>query len=79
MEEVKCVDVTILESGDIVFYYNLDDNGKAIMDRGEVRGGNPYIDGVTVYGDGWKQYVSKWFISEVEREGVTIYEQEGSE
>lgn len=79
MEEVKCVDTTIFESGDIVFYYNLDENGKAIIDRGEVRGENHYVDGVTVHGDGWKQHVGKWFIAKVERGGKFIYEQVGCE
>lgn len=75
MEETKCVEPSTLKDGDVVYYFNLDNKGNSFVDNGGVRGENPYKDGVTVYRDGWKQYVSKWFISRVEREGGIIFEQ----
>jgi len=68
-------DVTNLIKGDIVYYSNYD-NGKFLIDRGILKGNNIYSDGVQVHGDGWKQYVSKYFIVKVERGGQVIFEDE---
>jgi len=74
-EDIAC-DVSILKNGDIVYYYNID-NGKAIIDQGTVKEDNWYTDGVEVHGEDWKQYVSKWFICKVERDGKILFEKEG--
>lgn len=64
-------DVSILKSGDSVYYYNRD-NGEFIIDKGIIKEDNIYSDGVEVHGDEWKQYVSKWFICKVERNGGSV-------
>jgi len=66
-------DVTTLEIGDIV-YYLAHENGKFFVEQGEVRSENLYKDGVDVHGEGWKQYVGKWFIEKVVRNGIVIFE-----
>ena len=40
----------------------------------EVKSENIYKDGVEVHGEGWKQYVGKWFIEKVIRNEKIIYE-----
>ncbi|MEK4669179.1 hypothetical protein [Niallia sp. FSL R7-0271] len=75
LKEPKILDVSTLKENDIVRYYNFD-NGKFLIDEGIVKSDNIYKDGIEVHGDGWKQYVGKWFISEVIRNNQTIYKQE---
>lgn len=62
--------------GDKIFYYNTTVDGDFILDVGEVREDNLYEDGIEVCGDGWKQYISKFFIARVERNNVVIFEQQ---
>jgi hypothetical protein len=71
MEEDDCYDVTIIKDGDIIMFHKFDKGW--IIEKGIVKGDNCYEDGVTVYGDGWKQYVGKWFIVSIERAGKLIY------
>jgi len=61
-----------LRDGDIVFYSNFD-MGKFLIDKGTVKGDDCYRDGVEVHGDGWKQYVSKYFIVKVVRNKAVIF------
>ena len=65
-------DVTIMHKGDVISYFT-HDNGRYFIEQGEVRSENPYKDGVEVYGDGWRQYVGKWFINKVVRNGEVIF------
>ncbi|PYE51527.1 hypothetical protein HUB98_05865 [Paenibacillus barcinonensis] len=74
MREYNCVDTTILSKGDWVHYYNQNE-GKFFIDKGEVKEKNPYLEGVVVYGDGWSQFVNKYFIAKVERNNSVIFEQ----
>ena len=69
--ELVC-DVTDLQKDDVVHYFTTD-NGEFILEQGMVVAANLYTDGVDVHGDGWQQYVSKWFICKVERAGVLIF------
>ena len=71
-ESVAC-DVTTLVKGDIVHYYNTGDEG-FLIDKGVLKEDNLYNDGVEVHGEDWKQYVGKWFICKVERNGEVIFE-----
>lgn len=73
MEYTTC-DVAILEKGDVIHYHNID-RGKFIIDVGTLNGDNIYDEGVQVHGEDWKQYVSKYFINKVERNGEIIFEQ----
>lgn len=73
-EPMTTVDVTTLQAGDVVHYHNYD-QGKFLIDQGEVRSDNIYKDGVQVHGDDWKQYVGKWFICKVVRGEEVIFEQ----
>lgn len=66
-------DVTTLKTGDIVNYF-AHENGKYFIEQGEVREENLYKDGVEVHGEGWRQYVGKWFIDKVTRNGIVIFE-----
>ena len=66
-------DVTTLKIGDIVNYF-AHDNGNYFIEQGEVRSENIYKDGVEVHGEWWRQYVGKWFIDRVIRDGKVIYE-----
>lgn len=66
-------DVSILDNGDIVHYYS-HENGKFFIDKGVLKEDSFYSDGVKVHGGGWIQYVSKWFICKVEREGEILFE-----
>lgn len=80
MNQVVTVDVTTLIAGDRVYYYNLDEKGNAFLDSGDVKDTNPYSEGVDVFGtyengQTWRQYVSKYFVCKVEREGMVIFEQ----
>lgn len=68
----------LFKRGDIVHYYN-HDQGQFLVDHGVVKGENMYTDGVQVYGDGWQQYVGKWFICKVIRNGEVIFEQQESQ
>lgn len=77
VEEIPC-DVTTLRKNDIVYYISTGDGG-FITEKGTVPEDNMYKDGVEVHGDGWKQYVSEWFIFKVERDGEVIYLKEGTE
>lgn len=72
VEEIPC-DVSILKKGDVVHYISVGKGG-FIMDIGTLVDDNLYTDGVEVRGDGWKQFVSKWFICKVERRGEVIFE-----
>jgi len=74
-KEDTLFDVTTLKIGDIVNYF-AHDNGKYFIEQGEVRSENIYKDGVEVYGEGWKQYVGKWFINKVIRNEKVIYEKQ---
>lgn len=65
-------DVTTVEIGDIINYFT-HENGKYFVEQGEVRSENLYKDGVEVRGEGGKQYVEKWFISKVIRNGNVIF------
>lgn len=76
METSNYFDVTSVREGDRIFYYNTSADGDCILDVGNVRGNNIYTDGVEVYGDNWKQYVSKYFIARVERDNKVIFEQQ---
>lgn len=71
--ETLVCDVSILIKGDLVHYYNNED-GKFIVDKGSLNEDNLYSDGVEVHGEGWKQYVSKWFICKVERNGDILFD-----
>ena len=68
-------DVTTLKIGDIVNYF-AHDNGNYFIEQGEVRSENIYKDGVEVHGEGWRQYVGKWFINKIIRNEKVIYEQQ---
>lgn len=72
-EAVIC-DITTLKEGDIIHYYNRD-NGKFLIDKGTIKEEGLHSDGVDVYGEGWTQYVSKWFICKVERDDRVFFEQ----
>jgi hypothetical protein len=69
--EREAIDPSILKDGDVVHYYS----GLDSADVGVVEGDNIYTDGVEVKGEGWKQYVGKWFIFKVERNGQVFYKQ----
>lgn len=71
-KEEKVFDVTTIERGDVVYYLTRE-NGRFIIETGLVKDSNYHKDGVEVVGDGWKQYVSKWFICKVERSGEVIF------
>jgi hypothetical protein len=73
--ELTTFDVTTVEIGDIIHYFHYED-GRHYIEQGEVKSGNLYTDGVEVYGEDWKQYVGKWFINKVVRNGEVIFEQE---
>ena len=66
-------DVTTLKTGDIV-YYLAHENRNYFIEQGEVRNENIYKDGVEVHGEGWRQYVGKWFINKIIRNEKVIYE-----
>lgn len=70
--ETDVCDVTMLKKGDLLHYYNHNE-GEFIIDKGTLKEDNLYSDGVEVHGNGWKQYVSKWFICKVERNGEVIF------
>ena len=72
--EKKTCDVSALKEGDLIHYYNYD-NGKFLIDKGTVKEDNLHSDGVDVAGEGWKQYVGKWFICKVERDDEVLFEQ----
>ena len=71
-------DVTTLKIGDIVNYF-AHDNGKYFAEQGEIKSENIYKVGVEVHGEGWKQYVGKWFINKVLRNGIVIFETQYNE
>lgn len=75
---MNLLDVKNLKTNDIVKYLN-HENGKFYIEIGVVKSENLYEDGVTVYDidEQWKQYVGKWFIEEVTRDGDVIYKKEG--
>jgi len=74
MEQPKVCDVLALLKGDIVYYY-CHENGNFMIENGTLKEDNLYEEGAKVHGEGWKQYVSKYFICKVERNGVVIFEQ----
>jgi hypothetical protein len=76
--ETPVYNVSELNKGDVVYYFNVNNNGFYI-EKGIVKGDSLYTDGVDVYGDGWKQYVSKFFICKVERDGQIIFTSLGDE
>lgn len=51
--EKEVFDVTSAHKDDVIRYYNYD-QGKFLIDKGVVKSINSYIDGVYVYGDGWR-------------------------
>ena len=73
LNEDITVDVSILKKGDIVYYNNYD-KGEYLIDKGILKGDNLYTDGVEVYGEDWKQYISKWFVCKVERNNEILFE-----
>jgi hypothetical protein len=73
--ETVAYDVSILKKGDVV-HYTAHEGGKFFIEKGTLTEDNLYSDGVEVHGEGWKQYVSKWFICKVERNDNVIYESE---
>lgn len=73
--EYAVCDVTNLKSGDVVYYFNYD-KGEYLLDKGVLKDDNIYDEGVKVHGEDWKQYVSKYFINKVERNGEVLFEQE---
>jgi hypothetical protein len=73
MSKEKVFDVTTVVKGDKIDYYSFNEK-EAIIDSGVVKKDNYYTDGVEVYGDDWKQYVSKWFICRVTRDGIVIFD-----
>lgn len=75
-KETQTINVESLLAGDIVKYYNIDEHGEAYIETGTVKNNNIYNDGVEVYGEDWKQYVGKWFIQRVERNGIVIFDSE---
>lgn len=72
MESKEYVEINIIKEGDIIYYLNHED-GDFYIESGFIIGENHYIDGVQVHGDGWSQYVSKYFITKVERDGEVIF------
>ena len=72
MNQVENFDVTTLIKGDVIHYY-AHENGKFFIEQGNVKEDNIYSDGVEVHGDGWKQYVSKYFICKVLRNDKIIF------
>jgi hypothetical protein len=72
IKEEETFDVTTLTGGEEVHYLNRD-KGEFLVDQGTVKGENLYKDGVTVYGEGWKQYVGKWFIVKVVKDGKVLF------
>jgi len=74
-KEDALFDVTTLKTGDII-HYLAHDNGNYFIEHGEVKSENIYKDGVEVHGEGWKQYVGKWFIDRIIRDEKVIYEKE---
>lgn len=75
LTEKDVFDVTSVEKDDVIRYYNYD-QGKFLIDSGVVKGVNSYFDGVDVFGEGWRQYVSKFMICQVIRNGEVIFQQE---
>jgi hypothetical protein len=72
--ETDNIDPTTLQKGDVVHYYT----GLTSKYIGTVKEDNLYKDGIEVVGDGWKQYVGKWFIFKVERDGKVIFSKDDS-
>lgn len=78
--EGNTIDPSILKKADVVHYYGYAEvEGKltSVVEVGTVKEDNIYKDGVDVHGDGWRQYVGKWFIVKVERDGKVLFEQGG--
>lgn len=72
--ENVAVDVSTLSKGDVVYYFH-HKNGKFYIENGVLKEDCIYKDGVELHGEGWKQYVSKWFVCKVERNGEVLFEQ----
>ena len=75
---MNLLDVKNLKTNDIVKYLSHEEGKSFFIETGIVKSENLYEDGVTVYDiDGqWKQYVGKWLIEEVIRDGDVIYKKE---
>lgn len=80
MEEDVCVNPVELQVGDVVYYLG-HENGVFCLEQGTVKEENYHVEGVQVHGEvsekfpkGWKQYVSKWFIQKVVRNGAVIFQ-----
>ena len=71
--ETVTYDVLQLKKGDIVHYYT-HEKGKFFIEKGTLHDDNLYVEGVEVHGNGWKQYVSKWFICKVERNEEVLFD-----
>ena len=72
---MKVVDVKNLKINDVVKYLHHEEGKSFFIETGIVKSENLYEDGITVYdiGGQWKQYVGKWFIEEVIRDGKLLY------
>lgn len=66
-------DMKEIKAGDIIEYLTIEGEKGAFIERGIAQEDNLYEDGVFVQGDGWKQYVGKWFMQNVVRDGISIW------
>ena len=75
---MKVVDVKNLKINDVVKYLHHEEGKSFFIETGIVKSENLYEDGITVHdiGGQWKQYVGKFFIEEVIRDGNVIYKKE---
>lgn len=73
--EYTVCDVKGLKNRDVIHYLT-HDKGEYFIEKGVLKGDNIYDEGVRVHGEDWKQYVSKYFINKVERNGELVFVQE---
>lgn len=64
---METYDMTLLKAGDVVHYLTHGEGKGFFMEIGTLKDDNLYEEGVEVQGEGWKQYVSKYFIQKIER------------
>lgn len=72
--EKEICEISTLKQGDLIYYYN-HENGEFIIDKGTVKAEGFHSEGVDVFGEGWTQYVSKWFICKVVRDDEVVFTQ----
>ena len=72
----KCFDMSEIKEGDRIHYLTAEAEKGFFEEEGIVKEDSFYTDGVMVYGEGWRQYVGKWFITKIFRDNELIWEQE---